>query len=110
MKVKRGDVIYLRKEFPMMDHIQGGNRPYVVVSNDIGNSHSEICMIVPLTSSMRNHLLPTHTIVPYNYSLCLCEQIFTVSQNDVASVKASLPGWSMRNIDRCLKIALGCGW
>lgn len=110
MKVKRGDVIYLKKVFPEEDHIQGGRRPYVVVSNDKGNLHSNHCMIVPLTTANRKKRLPTHTRVEYHNNLCLCEQIFTVSQDDVQEIKYNLPLKDMKNIDRCLRIALGCGW
>lgn len=110
MKVKRGDVIYLKKAFPAEDHIQGGIRPYVVVSNNKGNLHSEHCMIAPLTSRSRKKPLPTHTTVTYHNNLCLCEQIFTVSQNEVQEIKYHLPWYDMKNIDRCLNIALDCGW
>lgn len=111
MKVKRGDVVYLKNTFPMCEHVQGGNRPYVVVSNDVGNFHSTVCMLVPLTTSVRKHPLPTHTWVSYGNSLCLCEQIFTISQDSISTVKCTLDGHDMENINRCLQIALGCrGW
>lgn len=110
MKIHRGDVIYLRKIFPVEDHIQGGMRPYVVVSNDKGNLYSNHCMIVPLTTAKRKNPLPTHTRISYHNNLCLCEQIFTVSQNDVQEIKYNLPWYDMKNIERCLRIALDCGW
>lgn len=109
MKVTRGDVIYLKKVIPAEDHIQGGVRPYVVVSNDKGNLHSDFCMAVPLTSKGRKAPLPTHTRVTYHNSLCLCEQIVTVPQNDVREIRYHLPWCDMKNISRCLSIALGCG-
>lgn len=108
MKVKRGDVVYLKNTFQMCKHVQGGSRPYVVVSNNIGNFHSEICMVVPLTTSKRKHQLPTHTVVSYANSICLCEQIFTVSQDNISEVKCNLSWYDMKNVNQCLKIALGC--
>lgn len=106
MKVKRGDVVYLKKTFPMRDHIQGGNRPFLVVSNDTGNFYSEICIVVPMTTKNRNRLLPTHAIVDYNNSLCLCEQIFTISQDDVSAIKYHLSDSDMLKINRCLRNSL----
>ncbi len=108
MKVKRGDVIYLNKTFQAEDHIQGGVRPYVVVSNDKGNASSGCCTIVPLTTKQKKPL-STHTRVSYHNNLCLCEQVFTISQNDVQVVKCNLPWYDMKKIDRCLRIALDCG-
>lgn len=103
MKVKRGDVIYLNRPLSMQNHLQGGNRPYVVISNDKGNFHSEVCVIVPLTTTHKKHILPTHTRITYHNSLCLCEQIFTVPQKDVDSIVFHLPEDDMRKIKRCLK-------
>ena len=106
MKVKRGDVIYLNRPLPMQNHLQGGNRPYVVISNDKGNFHSEVCVIVPLTTAYKKHLLPTHTRVSYHNSLCLCEQLFTVSQSDIETIKYHLNYEDVRRINRCLKSSL----
>lgn len=108
MKVERGDVIYLKKVIPAEDHIQSGVRPYVVVSNNAGNFHSDFCLAVPLTSKTRKTPLPTHTRVTYHNSLCLCEQIFTISQDDVREIVCHLPWDDMRNVGRCLIVALGC--
>lgn len=72
MKVTRGDVIYLKKVIPAEDHIQGGVRPYVVVSNDKGNLHSDFCMAVPLTSKTRKAPLPTHTQGLLITTACVC--------------------------------------
>ena len=110
MKVRRGDVIYLQEDkmIPAKNHIQGGARPYVVVSNDKGNLYSEQCMIVPLTTNIYKRPLPTHTIISYNNSLCMCEQVFTISQNDVSKIKCTLSDKDMASISKCLMIALGC--
>ena len=106
MKVKRGDIVYLKKDFPSEDHIQGGVRPYLVVSNDIGNQHSEICMIVPLTHSEKHLHLPTHTQIFYNHSVVVCEQIFTISQKSIKNREFHLNESEMQKVDRCLKIAI----
>lgn len=109
MKVKRGDIVYLKETFPMKAHIQGGNRPFVVISNNLGNLHSDICLIVPLTTSKRKQLLPTRAHISYNNSICLCEQIFTVSQFDIAAIKYHLTCEDIRQINRCLESSLDLG-
>lgn len=106
MKVKRGDIIYLKNPIPMKNHIQGGNRPYVVVSNNKGNYYSEICIIVPLTRTKKK-VLPTHTKISYNNSVCLCEQIFTVSQKEIETVVSHLNYRDMDKITNCLFTSIG---
>jgi len=104
LKVMRGDVVYLKVPFQKSKHIQGGDRPYLVVSNDTGNEHSEICMVVPLTSANKKSL-PTHWRVGYR-STTLCEQIFTVSQKDVLKVAGHYGANAMMGVHRALKVAL----
>lgn len=106
MKVRRGDIVYLKEAFAMNRHIQGGNRPFVVISNNLGNLHSSICLIVPLTRSKCKHSLPTHANISYHDSICLCEQIFTISQFDISTVKYHLSHEDMRRINRGLETSL----
>ena len=104
MKVMRGDVVYLKVPFQKSKHIQGGDRPYLVVSNNVGNEHSEICMVVPLTSANKKGL-PTHTMVGYR-STALCEQICTVSQDDILKITGHCGVNAMMGVHRALKVAL----
>ena len=109
MKVKRGDIVNLdlnRCHFNgYIEHNK--KRPYLVVSNDYGNEKSNICIVIPLTSNLKRLAFPTHTIVAYNDSMAICEQIMTVNQNDVVSIVGNLYENQMLLIDACLKIALG---
>lgn len=105
MDIKRGDIVYLNRVIPAEEHIQGGRRPYVVVSNDIGNYHSDFCVIVPLTSKINKKWLPTHAATGYHGSVCLCEQIFTVPQSAISEVVFHLPYRDMKAINRCLHVA-----
>lgn len=105
MKVMRGDVIYLDYIIPKFEHIQGGNRPYVVVSNNIGNKYSEICMICPLTTAKKKQL-PTHAIID-DCQTVMCEQVFTVNQSHIASIKFRLKTWQMAKVDDALKAGFG---
>ena len=44
MKVEKGQIVYLKTENKNgKGHIQMGRRPFLVVSNDIGNRFSEFC-------------------------------------------------------------------
>ena len=47
--IKRGDIFYADLN-PIVGSEQGGRRPVLIVSNDIGNTHSPTVIIVPITS------------------------------------------------------------
>ena len=59
---KRGD-IYLANLNPFKGIEQGGTRPVLVVSNDIGNFYSDLLIIAPITSHLKKLDLPTHVLL-----------------------------------------------
>lgn len=67
------------------DHVQCGQRPMLVVSNDAANTHSPVITVVPLTSKLNKHHLPTHVLLSEQglskNSLALCEQITTLDKS-----------------------------
>ena len=111
MKVKRGDVVYL-KRCAYADakvgngRVQAGVRPMLVVSNDFGNESSDIALVVALTSKSKKHVA-THAFLDTTSSLALCEQIFTISQDDIVKKIASISKKEQQIIDECLKLSLG---
>ena len=61
--IKRGDIFYADLN-PVVGSEQGGRRPVLIISNDIGNTHSPTVIIVPITSRVHTKAkLPTHTEV-----------------------------------------------
>lgn len=105
-KVKKGDVIKLKNEFVSTGSVQSFSRPYLVVSNDIGNYYSEICLCVPLTSQNKKMTQPTHTRISYHNSVALCEQIHTVNQKEIEKIKYHIDDIDMQKINKCLKVSL----
>lgn len=66
-------------------HVQQGDRPVVIVSNDMANTYSPIVTVVPLTTKTRKKRLPTHVAV-YGYglhgrNLVLVEQITSIDRS-----------------------------
>ena len=45
---------------PKDSHVQHGRRPVVIISNNLANTHSPVVTVIPLTSQMNKHQLPTH--------------------------------------------------
>lgn len=58
---RKGDVIALTFD-PQAGHEQRGRRPALVVSNDLFNKHTGLCIACPITNTRRDH--PFHVGVP----------------------------------------------
>ena len=41
--------------------VQGGTRPVIIISNDLGNAHAETVNVVPMTRHLKKPELPCHT-------------------------------------------------
>lgn len=57
----KGDFVALTFD-PQSGHEQRGPRPALVVSNDLFNKHTGLCIACPVTSSRRDY--PFHVAVP----------------------------------------------
>ena len=106
-KVKRGDIVIFKADNIIDRGIQSSARPHVVVSNDVGNYHSNICLVVPMTSQAKKLTLPTHFVSSYNNSVVLCEQIKTIRQDEILKTCGRLGEDEMKTINNCLKVSLG---
>ena len=58
---KKGDLIALSFD-PQAGHEQRGRRPALVISNDLFNRHTGLCIACPVTNTDRRH--PFHVEVP----------------------------------------------
>ena len=60
--IKRGDIYYADLN-PVVGSEQGGTRPVLVISNDIGNKHSPTVIIAAITSRVTQKEEITYTLV-----------------------------------------------
>ena len=61
--IKRGDIYYADLN-PVIGSEQGGKRPVLIISNDIGNKHSPTVIVAAITGKTQTKAkLPTHTEV-----------------------------------------------
>lgn len=92
--------------------VQGGNRPCVVVSNDMGNKYSPVVIVVPLTSSKVKRPMPTHVFVDANDcgifcdSTVLCEQVITVTKERLKFKIFEMPMTYLKKINNALNVSL----
>jgi len=110
-KIKRGDIYYANLN-PVIGSEQGGMRPVLIISNDIGNKHSPTVIIAAITSRTRTEAkLPTHISVKDFESLdkdsiILLEQIRTVDKQRLQDYVGTIPELSMSRVDKALAISI----
>ena len=109
--VRRGDVYYARLGSGVGSE-QKGNRPVVVIQNDIGNLHSPTTIVAMITSKKKNGL-PTHVRLEdnqsglLNKSLVLLEQIRTLDKTRFVRLIGHLDDELMDKIDQAMACSLG---
>lgn len=113
-EIQRGDIFYARlgdeeKYEKKNIHIQGGIRPVLVVQNNVGNHFSPMTIVVPVTTAHKAKKIPTHYTYYHkkSHGTILCEQITTISKNNLINKIDELTKFEMSNIDEKLKISIG---
>ena len=106
MEIYRGDVFYVVKGNEIGNEQQAG-RPAVIVSNDLGNEHSNNVTVVYLTTKPQTKLpTPTKVTTTSEVSIALCEGVTTISKDRIGQFICSLKDSEMEKIDECLRVAL----
>ncbi len=109
--IKRGDIFYADLN-PVVGSEQGGKRPVLIISNDIGNKHSPTVIIAAITSRVQTKAkLPTHTQVSNfdgldKYSIILLEQIRTIDKQRLKQHMGIMPDKIMARVDKALAISV----
>ena len=110
--IKRGDIYYADLN-PVIGSEQGGKRPVLIISNDIGNKYSPTVIVAAITGQIgTKKKLPTHTIV-HNVngldkdSIILLEQIRTIDKQRLQEYLGTLDRRFMDTVDAALVISIG---
>ena len=112
--LRRGDIFFADLS-PVIGSEQGGQRPVVVVQNDVGNQHSPTVIIAPITAKISKPKLPTHVGLPASIettgvsrdSVILTEQIRTIDKHRLQDKLGFIPGALITKLDQALAISLG---
>jgi mRNA interferase MazF len=116
MPVKRGDVILAF--VPNVGAPGGKMRPALIVQSDHNNARLGETILAAVTSNTSRVHEPTQLLVDLttpdgaasgllNDSAIRCERLHSIVQSDVRRVIGNLSSNLMRQIDECLKAALG---
>lgn len=108
--IKRGDIL-LADLNPIIGSEQGGERPVLVVQNDVGNLHSPTIVVAIISSKVEKGRLPTHVFIKNGVlsldSLVCTEQIRTIDKSRIFKYLGRLSDEEMKNVDKALKISVG---
>lgn len=103
MDIYRGDIFFV--EGNTNGYEKG--RPCVIVSNNIGNKHSNMIEVVWLTTAEKKPL-PTHAeVVAGQKATALCEGIDTIKKDRLTNYMRTCTQNEMQAIDKALKVSLG---
>ncbi len=87
-----------------------GERPSLIVQNDVGNRAAEDVIVVPITTTLKN--LPFMVRVPagegsLDYESCVdCAAIFTIPKDRLRDRIGQLPSARMSEVDSALCVSL----
>jgi mRNA interferase MazF len=102
----KGDLITLTFD-PQSGHEQRGRRPALVVSNDLFNRHTGLCIACPITSTSREY--PFHVSIPVGEGAAGVVMVEQVRSVDFRSRKARRLGKaSAEMLDEVLSILDAC--
>ena len=111
--IKRGEIYYADLS-PVVGSEQGGDRPVLVIQNDVGNQHSPTVIVAAITTKLTKPQLPTHVQIgechsaKLKRSIILLEQLRTIDKRRIHTHHrlASLNATTMKKVDRALRISL----
>lgn len=110
-KIKRGDIYYANLN-PVIGSEQGGTRPVLIISNDVGNKHSPTVIVAPITSRIHTKAkLPTHTLINDfegldKNSIILLEQVRTIDKQRLKQYLGMIPDNIVERVDKVLPLVL----
>ena len=111
-EIKRGQ-IWLVNLDPTLGHEIKKSRPAVIIQNDIGNIHSPITIIAPITSQSLDKVYPIEVLLLKKTcgldknSKVLLNQIRVIDKRRLITFLGKVDYTVMQQIDRALQISLG---
>ena len=104
---QRGEIWFAELGYQLGTSIQGGCRPVIVISNDIGNLHAETVNVLPMTRHLKKPDLPCHTVLNptvisdtrqmLDPSMVLAEQVTTIDKSQLRNYVGRVEDCSLLN-------------
>lgn len=112
-KVLRGE-IYSANLDPIVGSEQGGERPVIILQNNVGNKYSPTLVTAAITSHInKKRNMPTHVPVICEGleqdSVVLLEQIRTIDRRRLIKKIGTVSVDNMAQIEKALLVSVGMG-
>lgn len=110
-KVVRKDEVWLADLGEGKGSIQGGQRPVLITTNDMGCKYSSVIQVASITSSKFKKKLPTHVYIDASDSgfqkdsTIMFEQLFPIIKEDLKFKLFDLPEEYYEEVDRAYMMA-----
>lgn len=110
--IRRGDIFYANLN-PVLGSEQGGQRPVLIIQNDIGNMYSPTTIVAAITSRIKRAKLPTHielsaaSVQLEKDSVILLEQLRTIDKQRLMEKITHLDEEIMAKVDQAIETSLG---
>ena len=115
---QRGDIWFADLEPHAGTSVQGGCRPVLIVSNDVGNTYAETLNVLPMTRQLKKPDLPCHTELnpdaisdrhqTMDNSMILAEQITTISKDQLRNYVGRIDEKNLiADVDHAVSVQLG---
>lgn len=112
MTIQRGDFFFADLN-PYRGSEQGGQRPVLIIQNDVGNKFSPTVIVAVITSKITKAKLPTHveinssTIGLIKNSVITLEQIRTIDKSRLIHKLGTIEPEKMEKVDEAILKSLG---
>jgi mRNA interferase MazF len=109
---QRGEVYYADLD-PVFGSKQGGQRPVLIIQNDVSNQHSRVVIVASMTSVPPKGNYPTDVVIQSavgrrsGLSRVQLNQIRTIDKRRLGRYVGQLTSGQVAQIDEALKISLG---
>jgi mRNA interferase MazF len=110
--IHRGDIYYANLN-PVLGSEQGGQRPVLIIQNDIGNTYSPTTIVAAITSKIKRAKLPTHIEISSSQyrlekdSVILLEQLRTIDKQRLKEKIDHLDDEKMAQVNSAIEISIG---
>jgi mRNA interferase MazF len=110
--IRRGDIFYANLN-PVLGSEQGGQRPVLIIQNDVGNTYSPTTIVAAITSRIKRAKLPTHIELSAarfqleKDSVVLLEQLRTIDKQRLMEKITHLDEETMLKVNQAMEISLG---
>lgn len=108
-EILRGQIFYVTGTTPPTGAEIWGDRPGIIVSNDVNNKYSDAVSVVYLTTNTKKHYSPVHVNIHSSKkpAIAMCEQVHSVDKSRLRDYMGRITPQEQKQIDAALALSLG---